>query len=305
MLEIMETSPVKLSFSDFAEMVEIAIETQEHIVDNTFKSRQKDYQSNFRKMMYDNQEEMDAVIGAFEPIAELMISDIKNKVSGKIYDGRINLNTKDLQITNVKVMGNLNKYYQFMGVPVETSKGCDKKCTFCMVHQMQPAYESEELLKLKLELDNYQGRFINIIDYNIGVDIDHFMAVAKVFKESKVLGWMAESCLETLDNEQLLKALSESRCKMIYCGLESIEEDSLKSVNKAKTNQLQNYERIIHKVLSYGIQVAAGLILGIEGTKKSTFKTIKPRRSKNRKSIQPRRPRARQQNGLDSDQSCL
>lgn len=66
MLEIMETSPVKLSFSDFEEMVEIAIETQEHIAENTFKSRQKDYQSNFRKMMYDNQEEMDAVIGAFE-----------------------------------------------------------------------------------------------------------------------------------------------------------------------------------------------------------------------------------------------
>jgi hydrogenase expression/formation protein HypD len=35
------------------------------------------------------------------------------------------------------------------------------------------------------------------------------------------------------------------------------------------------------------------------------LKTIKPRRSKNRKSIQPRRPRARQQNGIDSDQSCL
>lgn len=213
-----------------------------------------------------------AVIGAFEPIAELMISDIRNKISGKIYDGRINSYTKKLQITNVKVMGNLNKYYQFMGVPVETSKGCDKKCTFCMVHQMQPTYESEEILKLKLELDNYQTRFINVIDYNIGVDIEHFIQVAAVFKESKVLGWMAESCLETLDNDKLLKALSESRCKMIYCGLESIDEDSLRSVNKAKTNQLNNYERIIRKVQSYGIQVAAGLILGIEGTKKSTFK---------------------------------
>lgn len=212
------------------------------------------------------------VSGAFEPIADMMITDLKNKVSGKIYDGRDTFNTKGLKVTNVNIMGNLDTYYQFMGVPVETSKGCDKKCTFCMVHTMQPTYENLELIKLEKELEIYNEKFVNVVDYNIGVNRQHFIDVAKLFEESKVLGWMAETCIESLDDDGLLQALSKSRCKMIYCGLESIDEDSLKSVNKSKTNQIENYERIIHKVQSYGIQVAAGVILGIEGTNKNTFK---------------------------------
>lgn len=213
-----------------------------------------------------------AVSGAFEPIAAIMIADLKNKVSGKIYDGRNTLNTKVIKVTNVNVMGNTDSYYQFMGVPIETSKGCDKKCTFCMVHTMQPTYENVESIKLKKELEIYEEKFVNVVDYNIGVNREHFINVAKLFEESKVLGWMAETCIESLDDDGLLKALSESRCKMIYCGLESIDEDSLKSINKSKTNQIENYERIIRKVQSYGIQVAAGIILGMEGTNKDTFK---------------------------------
>ena len=61
---------------------------------------------------------------------------------------------------------------------------------------------------------------------------------------------------------------------MIYCGLESIDQQSLKSVHKLNTNHIENYERIIRKVQSYGIQIAAGIILGLEGTHEKTFKEL-------------------------------
>lgn len=211
------------------------------------------------------------VEGAFEPIADKLLDDLRSNVLSERYDGRMAYDASALPTADVEVLGNLDRYYQFMGVPMETSRGCDKKCTFCLVHQMQPKYELTISDKLKAELEKNKGRFINLVDYNIGVNSSHLMQVADLIKESEVLGWMAETCLESLDDDELLEKLSESRCRMIYCGLESIEEDSLKSVNKSKTNQLKNYERIIRKVQSYGVQVAAGLILGIEGTTKETF----------------------------------
>jgi radical SAM superfamily enzyme YgiQ (UPF0313 family) len=109
------------------------------------------------------------------------------------------------------------------------------------------------------------------VDYNFGVSVAHVVAVAALIKESGALGWMAEMCIELLDNEVVLMSLRDSRCKMIYCGLESIDQSSLNSVHKMNTNHIENYERIIRKVQSYGIQIAAGVILGLEGTHKNTF----------------------------------
>ena len=164
------------------------------------------------------------------------------------------------------------KYYQFMGHPLETSRGCTEKCIFCMVHTMQKKnYNLGGLDHLKSTIGHYNGRFINIIDYNFGVDTEHVVQVAELIKDSGAVGWMAEMCIELLDNDVILEALKNSRCKMIYCGLESIDQKSINSVHKMNTNHIENYERIIRKVQSYGIQVAAGIILGLEGTHSNTF----------------------------------
>ena len=82
---------------------------------------------------------------------------------------------------------------------------------------------------------------------------------------------MAEMCIEELDNDEILAAMKASGCKIIYCGLESIEEKALNSVHKMNTNHIENYERIIRKAQSHGIQIASGFILGIEGMNKRTF----------------------------------
>lgn len=159
----------------------------------------------------------------------------------------------------------------FMGLPLETSRGCNQRCIFCLVHTMQQQYHLKSIEQLEKELPAYAGQFINVIDYNIGVDREHVIRVANTIGASEALGWMAEMCLESMDDDEMLYHLQQSRCKMIYCGLESIQEDALRSVNKARTNQVSEYERIIRKVQSYGIQIAAGIILGLAGTNARTF----------------------------------
>jgi radical SAM superfamily enzyme YgiQ (UPF0313 family) len=136
---------------------------------------------------------------------------------------------------------------------------------------MQNTYDLKPEENIKKELAKYPGRFINIVDYNIGVEKEHLLKVAALLKKSEAIGWMAEMCLESLDDDEVLQALRDSRCKMIYCGLESIDEASLKSINKSKTNRLDNYERIIRKAQTYGVQVAAGVILGLEGATQQSF----------------------------------
>lgn len=208
--------------------------------------------------------------GLFEPIADTFIADLKlNRLQQKYFGDN---KEQNLSKPDFALLPDTGKYYQFMGYPLETSRGCTEKCIFCMVHTMQKKnYNLTNMEALKDIIHQYKGKFINIVDYNFGVSVSHVVAVATLIKESGALGWMAEMCIELLDNEEVLSALRDSRCKMIYCGLESIDQHSLNSVHKMNTNHIENYERIIRKVQSYGIQIAAGVIVGLEGTHKNTF----------------------------------
>jgi len=212
--------------------------------------------------------------GLFEPVADNFIADLTSNTLQQRYFGE---NAKEQTFSNpdFSLLPGRDKYYRFMGFPLETSRGCTEKCIFCMVHTMQKKnYNLSGLDHLKDTISQYKGEFINVVDYNFGVDAAHVVQVSALIKASGAVGWMAEMCIELLDNDEVLDALRDSNCKMVYCGLESIDQQSLNSVHKMNTNHIQNYERIIRKVQSYGVQVAAGIILGLEGTHPNTFEEL-------------------------------
>ena len=210
----------------------------------------------------------------WEPVADEFISDLKNNRLKRIYTGDNKFELTNLLPPRFDLVRHAEQYYSFMGLPLETSRGCTEVCTFCMVHVMQKKnYFTKSEAQLREELKAYKGKFINIVDYNFGVSAEHVISTSRLIKESGATGWMAEMCIEFLDNDTLLAAMQKSGCRMIYCGLESIDDKALESVHKMNTNHIENYERIIRKVQSYGIQIASGFILGIEGMNERTFES--------------------------------
>jgi radical SAM superfamily enzyme YgiQ (UPF0313 family) len=214
------------------------------------------------------------VCGAFEPIAEQLCADLARQQLQPRYQGDSD-SLLALPSPRLDLLPQPERYQQFMGWPMESSRGCTYKCTFCMVHTMQPRYLLKSEAQLAAELRAYEGRFLNLVDYNFGVDEAHVLRVAAAIQASGVLGWMGEMCLESLDNDRVLAALAASRCRMVYCGLEAVDELGLKSINKARTNHIENYERIIRKVQSHGIQIAAGMIIGLEGASLEGFERMR------------------------------
>lgn len=63
MLEVLKTTPKKFTKKMFAQLLEQAAATNSGITKAIFESREKDYKNPFRRMVYDNQQEMDMVIG--------------------------------------------------------------------------------------------------------------------------------------------------------------------------------------------------------------------------------------------------
>lgn len=211
------------------------------------------------------------VSGLFEAIYSEFIQDALEGALKARYEGK-NIPANGMLTPYFPILKNFDRYNTFMGLPLETSRGCTQKCLFCMVLIMQAKnYYVKSLAQLTQEIKAYDNKFINVIDYNVGVSVPHVLSLSKIIQESGALGWMAEMNIEMLDNDELLLALKKSRCRMIYCGIESVDEAPLESVNKSETNIVGNYERIIRKAQSYGINVAAGMIIGLDDADEQSY----------------------------------
>lgn len=66
LLELLQASHEKFTANLFKDLLARCIATKEWMVKNIYDSRSKDYQNEFRKMVYDNEEEMEMVIGKLE-----------------------------------------------------------------------------------------------------------------------------------------------------------------------------------------------------------------------------------------------
>jgi radical SAM superfamily enzyme YgiQ (UPF0313 family) len=207
------------------------------------------------------------VSGLFDIVADEFISDLLQDALKPRYDGKNTALPEHWTSPDWSGVTKHGGYNRFMGLPLETSRGCTESCTFCMVLVMQRKhYHTRPLEIIAADVKAIGRNHINIIDYNFGVSADHVKEVCAVIERSEALGFMAEMCIDLLDNDEVLESLKSARCRMIYCGLESIEQNALKSVGKDRTNHIDNYRRIIAKAHANGIRIASGFILGMDGS---------------------------------------
>jgi radical SAM superfamily enzyme YgiQ (UPF0313 family) len=213
------------------------------------------------------------VKGQFEPVVRQLVEDLQSDRLKSAYSSNLAARSTDILQPALDLL-DIKRYLSYPGIPLETSRGCDKYCSFCMVHHMQKDALCKSADALQEELIRYRHQFVNVIDYNLGMFRNHTLMIADLLKQAEVLGWTAEMCLESLDDDEILTALQKSRCKIIYCGLESLETKALKSIAKSSTNKVENYKRIIRKAQSYDIQISGGFILGLPGTNSQTFRDM-------------------------------
>lgn len=212
----------------------------------------------------------DAVVrGRFEPVAGLFLDDWERGTLARRYEdasGR----PFDPPIPALDLVEQPESYLRFMGAPLESSRGCRRSCRFCLSSVMQKTVAYRPVRDIARDLAANPREFVNVVDYNLGNDRSHLLSLAALLRESPASGWMGEFCLETLDDEEVLEALSRSRCRAAYCGLESLSGGALAAVGKGH-NPVGDYLRIIRKAQGHGLEVAAGFVIGMEGTARETF----------------------------------
>ena len=228
------------------------------------------------------------VIGEAEEVWGSVVSDVEKGVLKKTYKADEFPDLKGSKIPRYDLVKNRRYGYTYL----QTTRGCPHNCKFCTVtkqngHRVrkktpeQVIMELDALLKLKPKQefvfhDKKEGRYkkfvgnIAFIDDNFAIDRTHALSVCNALlkyqkKNNFIIGWYTQVNINIGFDEELLDALAASNCFYLFIGVESINPNTLRKMNK-RMNSPERYAEAIGNIQKRGIRVIASTIIGEDET---------------------------------------
>lgn len=172
-------------------------------------------------------------------------------------------------------------YYSFISqyqnfTPLITSRGCPFHCIFCEQGGLKFRPRSPQNLCDEIQecLDAYSIREFDFFDSSFTTDKRRVIKICEeIINRGQKFAWALRSRVDLI-NEEMLKYLKEAGCKRIYYGIESGDEDILKTLKKKTT--VKRIKEIVHATNKIGIDTFGYFMVGSPGETVDTVKkTIK------------------------------
>lgn len=164
-------------------------------------------------------------------------------------------------------------YYPSLNI-IEVSRGCPFKCSYCAVanfygkkHRLRPL--EDVLQEIRLRKLQSRMRFIAFSDDNLYGNKTYFRELLNGLKKMNI-NWAAQMSLNIARSPDLLTLMVESGCQTLGFGIESINQESLISVNKL-TNKVDEYDELLERVKKYNIRIFFAIMLGFDYDDDSIF----------------------------------
>ena len=166
------------------------------------------------------------------------------------------------------------KRYQIANIPTQTTRGCPYGCNYCEVSTVygrkfrhRPPEEVEEEIRT---IQRTTGRrAFYLVDDIFNADRKHAFEVMERILPLKIV-W---SCLCTANigsDLEFLDLMRKSGCSHINIGMETINAENLKLINK-KQNHTDRYGKQFAEIRKRGIEYSLNVIFGLDGDTKDTF----------------------------------
>ena len=200
-------------------------------------------------------------IGEAEELWGQILSDAAHRRLNKMYRNKTPVDISKTPLPKRELLNQSDYLYTNI---ICTSRGCPFKCEFCYnscdyIHNMFRNRPIESVLE---EINRLGTRQIMFIDDNF---IGNITWTKEFIKAIKPLGlrWHAAVSTNMGLHLDLLDEMKDSGCKSLFIGFESINRDSIQSVNKYQ-NHIEHYEKLIAELHSRGIMVNASMVFGFD-----------------------------------------
>lgn len=155
---------------------------------------------------------------------------------------------------------------------IEASRGCPFKCHFCVLtgwesYHYRPVKNVLDEIEFKMRWNrHYFGLMDNafmFLDNNLGGSPRYLSELCTALVPLRKT-WGCALTFNVLRDAELVKLMAKAGCRYVYTGLESLNAESLKAMNK-KQNKLTEVDQVIRRCFSNGILLSFGLIVGSDG----------------------------------------
>ena len=155
---------------------------------------------------------------------------------------------------------------------IEASRGCPFTCNFCVLtghekYRYRPVSQVVEEIEFKMRWNkNYFGLFDNtfsFLDNNLGGNPRYLRELCEALVPLKKT-WGCALTFNVLKDEETVKLMAKAGCRYVYTGLESLNPDSIKAMNKGQ-NKISEVDEVIRRCFRSGIMLSFGLLVGSDG----------------------------------------
>lgn len=206
------------------------------------------------------------VTGEAESVWDELISDMESGNLKARYDGKL------LPLDNAPVPRRDLFHPSYTYGNIQTTRGCPMKCDFCSVHTFNGSHYRERPVEEVLdELGTIPHQKVYFVDDNIiGYSKRSKERARRLFKGMIDRGirkdWYCQASLNVGDDEEILRYMADSGCRMILIGIESEKVHQLEEANKILNLRMgiESYNEVFDRIHQYGISVLGALIYGLD-----------------------------------------
>ncbi len=148
---------------------------------------------------------------------------------------------------------------------ISTSRGCPHNCPFCTVTAVfgrQYRFKSNE--QVISELRPIQGRSVCFADDNFCAKPSRTKSLLRemIARDAVPLRWSGQMTVGAAADPELVDLMKQTRCRIVYIGIESIIPETLKSFNKP--HKLEAIAECVESLHQAGIGIHGMFVLGVD-----------------------------------------
>lgn len=203
--------------------------------------------------------------------AESKILDVlAGRITDKIVQGEPLMDMDSTPTPNFRL---LKDHHKVTNKPIMTSRGCPYDCTFCSVTEMfGRGYRTKSVDRVMEEIRDYGSNHLFFVD-------DHFVVnkrrtreiVQQLLSRESPIAWSCQLRTEVSKDKNLVAAMRQAGCRMVYVGFESINPAALQEMHKGQS--VVDIKRSIKVFKEAGMNVHGMFMFGTDADRIDCFET--------------------------------
>lgn len=154
---------------------------------------------------------------------------------------------------------------------LETGRGCCHACDFCAISSYYGSrYYPRSHQGILQDIEASSRKYHFFVDDNLMADVENARTLFQRVEPFNIK-WAGQGTLSMAKDPELLKTMKRSGCELILIGFESLEEESLKQMNKSWKAVVAERDELVNRIHDAGIGIYATFIFGYDGDTPATF----------------------------------